>query len=266
MYTKFRHNSFLVTYFLRLPAIGCTNWEVTGVAVFRPRRRWRNPLSRSKAFFIALVIFLAMSIQFLFFIEKRLEPTLKILATQKAEQLAKQAITDAVTKRIAQQGVDFNQIVKIEKDNQGRIQAYQFNFKEYARIVGETTSRVQNRLREFEEEKVDRYIPLGLATGSSFFAQMGPDLPVTFVPIGSVKTKLETELTEAGINMVLATVYIFVEVDLRIVIPFATDQKTITTKIPITHSLIIGDVPQYLYNNPEGKPDVPRPEDVSRQP
>jgi hypothetical protein len=49
--------------------------------------------------------------------------------------------------------------------------------------VGETTSRVQNRLKEFEDEKVDRHIPL-----------------------------------------------------------------------------VIGDVPQYLYNNPEGKPDVPRPD------
>lgn len=124
--------------------------------------------------------------------------------------------------------------------------------------VGETTSRVQNKLQEFERDKVDRTIPLGLATGNSFLANMGPELPITFVPIGSVKTRLETELKEAGINMVLATVYIFVEVDLRIVIPFATDEKTVTTKIPITHSLIIGDVPQYLYNNPDGKPDVPR--------
>ncbi|MCK9911831.1 sporulation protein YunB, partial [Microbacteriaceae bacterium K1510] len=77
---------------------------------------------------------------------------------------------------------------------------------------------MQNRLKEFEEQKVDRTIPLGLATGSSFLAQLGPELPVTFVPIGSVKTRLETKLEEAGINMVLATVYIFVEVDLRIVI------------------------------------------------
>lgn len=230
--------------------------------MFRPRRRWRNPLSRTKAFFIALVIFLAMTIQFFVFIERRLEPTLLILASQKAEQLAKQAITDAVTKRITQQGIDFNEVVRMEKDKDGRIQAVDFNFKEYSRIVGETTSRVQNRLKEFEEEKVDRTIPLGLATGSSFLAQLGPELPVTFVPIGSVKTRLETELKEAGINMVLATVYIFVEVDLRIVIPFATDQKTVTTKIPITHSLIIGDVPQYLYNSPEGKPDVPRASDV----
>jgi sporulation protein YunB len=235
------------------------------VAVFRPRRRWRSPLSRTKAFFIAMVIFFVLLVQFLVFIEKRLEPTLLILASQKAEQLAKQAITDAVTKRIAQQGVDFNAIVKVEKDKDGKIQAMEFNFKEYSRIVGETTSRVQNRLKEFEEEKVERTIPLGLATGSSFLAQMGPDLPITFVPIGSVRTKLETRLTEAGINMVLATVYLFVEVDLRIIIPFATDLKTITTEIPITHSLIIGDVPQYWYNNPEGKPDVPRANEPNYQ-
>ncbi|NGQ96918.1 sporulation protein YunB [Brevibacillus sp. SYP-B805] len=228
------------------------------MAVFRPRRRWRNPLSRTKAFFIALVLFFVLLIQFFVFVEKRLEPTLLIIASQKAEQLAKEAITDAVTKRITQQGVDFNAIVKMEKDKDGRIQAMEFNYKEYSRIVGETTSRVQNKLKEFEEEKVERTIPLGLATGSSFLAQMGPDLPVTFVPIGSVRTRLDTDMSEAGINMVLVTVYIYVEVDLRIIIPFATDLQTVTTKIPITHSLVIGQVPQYWYNNPEGKPDVPR--------
>lgn len=241
--------------------------EVTGLARFRPRRRWKNPLSRSKAFFIALVIFLALTIQSLVILQRLLEPTLLILASQKAEQLAKEAITDAVTKRISEQGVDFNQIVKMDMDNEGRIQAYQFNFKEYARIVGETTSRVQNTLQEFEAERVDRSIPLGMATGNTFLANLGPNLPITFVPIGSVKTKLDTEPTEAGINMVLVTVYIYVEVDLRIVIPFATETQHVTTKIPITHSLIVGDVPKYLYNSPDGKPDVPRaPGDTGGQP
>jgi sporulation protein YunB len=228
------------------------------MAVFRPRRRWRNPITRGKAFFIALIIFLFFSVQTLIYVEKTLEPTLLILASQKAEQLAKQAISDAVTKRIAQQGVDFNEIIKIEKDNQGKIEAYNFNFKEYARIVGETTSRIQNRLKDFEEERVDRTIPLGLATGNSFLAQYGPELPITFVPIGAVRTRLETDLKEAGINMVLVTVYIYVEVTLRIVIPFATEEKTVTTKIPITNALVQGEVPIYYYNNPEGKPDVPK--------
>ncbi|WP_139490707.1 sporulation protein YunB [Brevibacillus dissolubilis] len=225
--------------------------------MFRRRHRLFRPMSRTKAVFIAIVVMLVLFVQSLIVIEQRLEPTILILASQKAEQLAKQAISDAVTKRISQQGVDFNEIVKMEKDKNGQIQAVDFNFKEYSRIVGETTQRIQNRLSEFEDETVERTVPLGLATGSSFLAQMGPDLPITFVPVGSVKTRLETELKEAGINMVLATVFIYVEVDLRIVIPFATDQKTVATKIPITHSLIIGQVPQYLYNSADGKPDVP---------
>jgi sporulation protein YunB len=192
-------------------------------------------------------------------VEQRMEPTLLLLASQKADQVAKLAITDAVTKRISQQGVDFSEIVSLEKDREGNIRAVNFNFQEYSRIIGEATSRIQNRLKEFEEENVNVSIPLGMATKNAFLDHYGPHIPVTFVPIGAVKTRLETSLQQAGINMVLATVYILVEVDLRIVIPFATEQKRVTTQIPITEALIVGKVPDYLYNNPQGKPDVPLP-------
>lgn len=192
-------------------------------------------------------------------VEKRIEPTLMLIAQSKADQVAKLAITDAVTKRLTQQGVDFNEIVMMEKDEEGSIKAVNFNFREYSRIVGETTARIQNRLKEFEQEHVQTTIPLGLATKNVFLEHFGPEIPVSFVPIGAVKTRLETGLKQAGINMVLVTVYIYVEVDLRVVIPFATKQQTVTTQIPISEALIVGKVPSYLYNNPAGKPDVPMP-------
>jgi sporulation protein YunB len=231
---------------------------VADVAVFRVRRRLRGPLTRPKAVFIALVISLALMMQSLFLLERRIEPTLMILATQKAEQLAKEAIADAVTKRIVQQGIDIKELANILQDRDGQIQAINWNAQENARIVGETTQRIQNRLEEFESQKIDQSIPLGLVTGNSFLAQMGPDLPLKFVPVGSVRAQLRHSLSEAGINMVLMTIYMYVEVDLRIVIPFATEKKTVTSEIPIAHSLIIGKVPYYLYNNPEGKPEVPK--------
>ncbi|MGZ0051072.1 sporulation protein YunB [Brevibacillus gelatini] len=192
-------------------------------------------------------------------VEKRIEPTLMLIAQSKVDQVAKLAITDAVTKRLTQQGVDFNEIVMMEKDEEGSIKAVNFNFREYSRIVGETTARIQNRLKEFEQENVQTTIPLGLATKNVFLEHFGPEIPVSFVPIGAVKTRLETGLKQAGINMVLVTVYIYVEVDLRVVIPFATKQQTVTTQIPISEALIVGKVPSYLYNNPAGKPDVPMP-------
>ncbi|MDR9505334.1 sporulation protein YunB [Brevibacillus agri] len=211
----------------------------------------------------ATFLFIVVSLVILFIIvERRIEPTLLLIAQAKADQVAKLAITDAVTKRLTQQGVDFNEIVMMEKDEEGSIKAVNFNFREYSRIVGETTARIQNRLKELEQENVQTTIPLGLATKNVFLEHLGPEIPVSFVPIGAVKTRLETEMKQAGINMVLVTVYIYVEVDLRVVIPFATKQQTVTTQIPISEALIVGKVPSYLYNNPAGKPDVPMPKNA----
>ncbi|MET3289933.1 UNVERIFIED_CONTAM: sporulation protein YunB [Brevibacillus sp. OAP136] len=226
------------------------------------RRRMYAPISRKRLYFFSFLIFLVLTVQSLFFVEQKLEPTVLIIAKQKAEQLAKDAISDAVTKKIAQMNINNNDFIKMEKDKDNKIKAINLDFKEYSRILGETTERIKNKLDEFEFEPTKNYIPIGLATGSSFLAEMGPSLPVTYVPIGAVKTNLETKMAEAGINMVLVTVYIRVEVTLRIVIPFATDQTTVVTSIPITNSLVIGDVPDYWYNNSEGKPDVPRPSEV----
>ncbi|MGG1532542.1 sporulation protein YunB [Brevibacillus agri] len=211
----------------------------------------------------ATFLFIVVSLVILFIVvERRIEPTLLLIAQAKADQVAKLAITDAVTKRLTQQGVDFNEIVMMEKDEEGSIKAVNFNFREYSRIVGETTARIQNRLKELEQENVQTTIPLGLATKNVFLEHFGPEIPVSFVPIGAVKTRLETEMKQAGINMVLVTVYIYVEVDLRVVIPFATKQQTVTTQIPISEALIVGKVPSYLYNNPSGKPDVPMPKNA----
>lgn len=221
------------------------------------RRRMYVPISKKKLYFFSFLLFMVITVQSLYFIEQKLEPTIMIIAKQKAEQLAKDAISDAVTKKVAQMNINNNEFIKMEKDKDNKIKAINLDFKEYSRILGETTERIKNTLKEFELEPGKNYIPVGLATGSSFLAEMGPKLPVTYVPIGAVKTNLETKLSEAGINMVLVTVYIRVEVTLRIVIPFATDETTVVTSLPITNSLVIGDVPDYWYNNPEGKPQVP---------
>lgn len=218
--------------------------------------RWRR---RGRRIAVKLLLLLGGLGVLFVIVERQVAPTLMVIAQAKAEQAAKLAIMDAVTKRLSQQGVDFNQIVRMEKDNEGTIKAVNFNLNEYSRIVGETTSRIQNRLKEFERENVQTSIPLGLATKNVFLEHLGPEIPVSFVPIGAVKTRLETGMKEAGINMVLVTIYIYVEVNLRVIIPFATEQQTVTTRLPISEALLVGKVPDYLYDNSAGKPDVPMP-------
>jgi len=151
------------------------------------RRRGRRLIATLLAVMAGLLVLFVI-------VERRIEPTLMLIAAQKTDQIAKLAISDAVTKRLTQQGIDFDDIVILEKDSDGNILAVNFNFKQYARIVGETTSRIQARLKEFEEENVVVTVPLGLATKNVFLEHFGPEIPVSFVPVGSVKTRLETGL------------------------------------------------------------------------
>lgn len=226
--------------------------------MFAVRRRYRyRPVSRIKLYFFTLIFFFLFSVFSLVAIEKKLEPTLLVIAKQKSEQLAKEAIADSVSKKITELNISFKDVIKMDKDNEGKIRGLNLEFKEYSRFIAETNQRIKNRLHEYEEDKVNTKIPIGLATGSPFFAELGPSLPVTFVPIGNVKTKLDTKLTDAGINMVMVSVIVHVEVNLQIIIPFASDVITVVTDLPVSTSLVIGDVPNYWYNNPEGKPDVP---------
>ncbi|MCR8979674.1 sporulation protein YunB [Brevibacillus laterosporus] len=221
-------------------------------------RRRRIRASKKKIFFIAFIVFLAIIIQSIVLVEQKIKPTLLVIAKQKSEQIAKEAIADAVTKKIAQIDMNTAEVLDIEKDKDNKIRAINFNFQGYSKIMGEANQRIKNRLKEFESEKIVAGVPLGLASGSSFLSNTGPKLPVTFVPVGSAKTWLDPKLSEAGINMVMVTVYLQVEVRLQVIIPFATDQTVVTTSIPITNSLVVGEVPDYLYNNPLGKPEVPR--------
>ncbi|AYB39453.1 sporulation protein YunB [Brevibacillus laterosporus] len=221
-------------------------------------RRRRIRASKKRIFFIAFIVFLAIIIQSIVLVEQKIKPTLLVIAKQKSEQIAKEAIADAVTKKIAQIDMNTAEVLDIEKDKDNKIRAINFNFQGYSKIMGEANQRIKNRLKEFESEKIVAGVPLGLASGSSFLSDTGPKLPVTFVPVGSAKTWLDPKLSEAGINMVMVTVYLQVEVRLQVIIPFATDQTVVTTSIPITNSLVVGEVPDYLYNNPLGKPEVPR--------
>jgi len=193
---------------------------------------------------ISLIIFLAISIHTFMYIERKLEPAMINIANTKVEQLAAGAINEAVRKRVAE-GTDFKELVYFKEDGEGKIKAVLFNYNEQTRVVGEATTRVTHILKELES--VPLVIPIGQALGSNILAMIGPDVPVTMVPMGSVHVNLVPEIREAGINMVHINVYMDIEAKLQVVIPFTTNPTVVRTQIPITQGLFMGEVPNYYF-------------------
>ncbi|WP_195575719.1 sporulation protein YunB [Paenibacillus sp. 1001270B_150601_E10] len=215
---------------------------------------WKSPPSKPKrrrrAWFIAFIIFVLLSVQMFIYVDQNLKGPLMHLAKIRVKQVATQAINHAISSQVMQ-GRELDKLIEWKTDNQGKVTSFILNYNEHMRITSETTAIVQQTL--LDTEQFDDHIPLGQALGSAIIASFGPRIPVKMEPQGAVKVELNTRPREVGINMVLVEVFVKVVEEVAIVIPFDMEPEVIETEIPISYLLVVGDVPMYYYDG-SGKP------------
>src|SRR5699024_65947 len=103
-------------------------------------------------------------------------------------------------------------------------------------------------------------IPLGQATGNTILANLGPNIPVNLELIGSVHTDVIRESEPLGVNGTFYSIYLLVEADVQIIIPFATEVTRVKTTIDIDSGVITGDVPDF-YSEGGEPPSISVPKD-----
>jgi sporulation protein YunB len=219
------------------------------------RRRWKSSgstgkSSRKKKLIIALLIFLLFSVQSFVFMERNLRPSLLALAKVRIKQMATQSINTAVAERISRDTKAEN-LIDWKTDNNGKTTGFMLNYAEHMRITSDTITTVQKLMDNLQS--ISEYVPLGQALNSAIVASFGPKIPIRFVPAGSVKVDLSTRYQNAGINMILVEVYVRIIAEVTVIIPFDTDTEIVETEIPISYSLVVGDVPTYYFDN-KGNP------------
>jgi sporulation protein YunB len=219
-----------------------------------PRRRWRSRPSgksnRKKKLLIALLIFFLFVLQGFIFVERNLRPPLMSLAKVRIKQIATQSINTAIADRISEK-TNAEQLIDWKTDKNGKTTGFMLNYAEHMRITSDTINTVQKLLDNLKS--ISERIPLGQALNSAILASFGPDIPIRFVPAGNVKVDLSTRYQNAGINMILVEVYVRIIAEVTVIVPFDTDTEIVETEIPISYSLVVGDVPTYYFDN-KGNP------------
>lgn len=206
----------------------------------------KKKLKKSKlksVFIIVVIIFLLIYLLFLY-VESNIEPILIDIATARTKQIATNSINESISKEIAK-NTNFEDLIQYEHDNNGRISAVTFNYSEFAKIVGSSTKCIENTLNDLE--KFQESIKVGAIIKSNILADIGPSIPITIIPIGSVQVSPRAEYQNAGINVVIMTVMIDVYTELQVVVPFSTEPTIIETSIPIVQAQVFGEVPQFYF-------------------
>lgn len=214
------------------------------------RTAGRRGLKKRYVAFIVIILISVLSVQGFWIVERNLEPALKQIASTYVKQLATLAINDAISKKISEEMDENEHLHRIERREDGDIDLISFDQARQARIVHLVTQRANQILIELSKEPIP--LPLGQALDSNILAQLGPDIPITLVPIGQAKADIYIELQEAGINTVAVVAMLVIEADVRIVIPFSSDEAVVRTELPVSVDILPGRVPDYYFHGGEG--------------
>ncbi|NLW44812.1 MAG: sporulation protein YunB [Syntrophomonadaceae bacterium] len=204
--------------------------------------------SRFKWFIIILIPLLVV---LYLFIDHNLERTLKEIAKSKAQLAGQEIITRAVNEKVALK-TEYQDLVAVHKDGEGRIVLIQPNTVKINRMMAETLLEVETGFAELEKQNYS--IPLGQALGSRVFAGYGPGIKVKMIPAGQVSADFIDSFEEAGINQTRHLISLRISGKIKVVVPFNDEEVDVKMTIPVAETIVVGQVPQtYMMLKNQGK-------------
>ncbi|WP_085991462.1 sporulation protein YunB [Oceanobacillus senegalensis] len=250
------------------------------------RKRFAPP-SRKSIFIITVIVFIFCIFLSMQIISKGLTPAIIEISEIKTEEFATRGINMAV--RFAE-GYDFSDVLTVTYDEEGHPAIYNWNQNVISEINRVATDRVEefflhmNRgdpisydysLQEpydYSDGAEDRAaqdptlieVPLGEITGNAVLANLGPKIPIDLELVGAVRTNIVRETEPLGINGSWVSLYINVEADVQIIIPYITEQTTVSTEIYIDGGAIMGDVPEFYGGGSDGPSIAVPKEDIEK--
>ena len=164
------------------------------------------------------------------------------------------------------------------KDNNGNIISIDFDPNYVNKILVDTYKSVQKNLEYLENGDVEKLklnninlskydnkklkqgiiyeLPSGIIFNNVILNNIFPKIPVKMNLIGNIFCRLDTSVKAYGINNALITINVVVEVEVKILMPFVSQNAKIVESIPILIKLIEGNVPSYYFGKYPSSPSI----------
>lgn len=209
---------------------------------------------------------------FIYVLNSRLMPTYLQYAEVQTTKIASHVVGKAINSRTTNV-LDVNDIIENLPSGTSDMVTTKFNTEIINRVRSDTTELVNTYLKqaeqgdlthlpaldyvEYDTNQLDAgdgivfFVPIGQAINVPILGNLGPKIPIRFHIIGNVGSSVKTKISEFGINNAYVEVGIHVQVNVQIIVPFASKSATVSQKIPVAIGLIRGTVP-HIYTTGEG--------------
>lgn len=170
--------------------------------------------------------------------------TVRAVAQSQMEDVANKAIHYAIAE--VSEEFDYGSVVRIERGSDGAIQSLSLDTAVSNKIKSEIAIKVMNYLNN--SDNYDISVPIGNFCGSEFLSGIGPGVKFRIVPFNIARIDFESKFSSAGINQVLHTLSVRVDVEIGALLPGFEEISNLTSSAVVAQTVVMGDVPETYLN------------------
>lgn len=223
-------------------------------------------MKKRKAMLYLILISSIISIFNSHIIGIKLKPTIVEIGEFEAYKIESTIVNNALNE-ILKTNYNLEDLFNIITSNDNQIQTIDFNSKKVNELLNTLTIKVQEGLKQLENGMLEDLginqrnilieketnlkkgilveIPIGAVTKNVLFSDLGARIPIKLHFLGDVNSNIKTNIKEYGINNALMEIYVNVEIEAKIMLPFITKKICINNSFPIVIKVIQGNVPKY---------------------
>ena len=185
----------------------------------------------------------------------QLRPIMDSMATARVSNVIHKAVAEAVSETIATGRYDYTDLIRLEKDDGGKITALTSNMIQFNQLQIDVSENVMKKVGSVSSSELS--IPVGSLTGVALLAGRGPDVHIKVLSVGSPTAEFENRFTDAGINQTKHQILLNVDVNVQMLIPGYTRTITVSSTLSVAETVIVGSVPEtYTYFHSDSTGEV----------
>ena len=217
-----------------------------GGAMKRRRRRENFLLIKITAVLLAISVLITVCFY-------KMRPVILRYAESAAETLLLDASNKAILDILNEQGVSYNDIVTLSREESGRVTSLETDIVK----INSLKSLISNRLSGIiaGKEYYDLYIPLGTFFSSVYTSGYGPKMHFKMQLTATARVNFSHEFKAAGINQVLHIVMVDMDISGSLVITGYSGGISVSNAAMAAQTIIVGTTPEAFTNVIESEQD-----------
>lgn len=195
---------------------------------------------------IIILIIVIFNIMIVFF-DKRVMPSITEIGIIMAKSQTLDIINEESVEILSQE-FKYDEMIKIQKDNEGNIILIQADTIKLNYIAAKLSTECNKELRDMNNSTIK--VPFGWMTDKSAFYSLGPKITTEIEPMGNISTSYESKFESAGINQTRHKIYLNVTAKIRLKLPLKNQDIEVNTQIPVSDTIIVGKIPNATFGFP----------------